>query len=230
MLGSLASEAFESACISAGSLHAHNRGMAWTKSLGYWPTEIINGLPVVPRWGLTGHVENTLLIAAYLGQAMVIRAHHQDFQGGMDRFNEIARFMSGLGMVRWSNMSDVTSQSYLWKVNGHTFTVDPFASRVTIDLPAEVRELAVAPQFGVKRGEWKVWDGLSSGRILSAGNVIPVQGGQRVCLELAESAHPSPGKGAMFNLRTPALYARRLLTEARDRIAPLRQSGPSHEA
>src|ERR1019366_8149913 len=71
---------FESAAISHGSLRAHNKGKPWARSLGYLPSEIIQGCPVLPRWGMTGNTYNTILLAAYLGQPMILRGHHADLR------------------------------------------------------------------------------------------------------------------------------------------------------
>ena len=54
MLADLPRWGFESACISAGSLRAHNRTESWTRALGFAPCELVRGCAVLPRWSLTG--------------------------------------------------------------------------------------------------------------------------------------------------------------------------------
>src|SRR5262245_19147313 len=50
MLEELPQRGFESACISHGSLRAHNRQRPWVRQLGYLPSEMIRNCPVLPRW------------------------------------------------------------------------------------------------------------------------------------------------------------------------------------
>ena len=85
---------FEAACISAGSLRAYNKDKPWIKTLGFSPSETIKDSTVLPRWGLTGSIHNALLIAAYLGQPMILRGHHQDLKHGVELFDEFAKFIN----------------------------------------------------------------------------------------------------------------------------------------
>jgi hypothetical protein len=108
MLAALPFCGFEAACISHGSLRAHNNSRAWTKTLGFLPSELIQGCPVLPRWGVTGDLKNTILLAAFLKQAIILRGHHQDLKDGPELLDELARFINGLGPVKWLNMTDMT--------------------------------------------------------------------------------------------------------------------------
>jgi len=107
MLATLPACGFEAACISHGSLRAHNKSSAWTKSLGYRPSENVRGCPVLPRWGVTGDLKNTILLAAYLNQAIILRGHHQDLKDGPELLDDLAGFVNGLGSVEWMNMTDM---------------------------------------------------------------------------------------------------------------------------
>jgi len=108
MLAALPACGFEAACISHGSLRAHNRARAWTKTLGLLPFELVRGCPVLPRWAVSGDVKNTILLAAFLGQAIILRGHHQDLKNGVELLGDSARFINALGPVVWSNMSDLS--------------------------------------------------------------------------------------------------------------------------
>lgn len=111
MLSALPVCGFEAACISHGSLRAHNKTAAWTKTLGYRPYEIVRGCPVFPRWGLSGDVKNAVLLAAYLKQAIILRGHHQDLKDGPEVLDHLAGFVNGLGSVKWMNMTDLVRSS-----------------------------------------------------------------------------------------------------------------------
>jgi hypothetical protein len=113
MLAALPACGFEAACISHGSLRAHNKSRAWTKTLGFLPSELIRGCPVLPRWGVTGDLKNTILLAAFLKQAIILRGHHQDLKDGPELLDQLARFINGLGSVAWLNMADMARSSDL---------------------------------------------------------------------------------------------------------------------
>ncbi len=103
---------FEGACISHGSLRAHNKSRAWSKTLGFLPSEIIQGCPVLPRWGVSGDLKNTILLAAYLKQAIILRGHHQDLKDGPELLADLARLINGLGSVAWLNMTEMARSNY----------------------------------------------------------------------------------------------------------------------
>jgi len=105
MLGALPEFGFEAACISHGSLRAFNGGKPWTKYLGYLPSEIIQGCSVLPRWGLSANPTNTILVAAYLKQPILLRGHHRDLKDGVELLDDHARFINSLGSVTWANLS-----------------------------------------------------------------------------------------------------------------------------
>lgn len=108
MLAALPACGFAAACISHGSLRAHNKAKAWTKALGLRPFERVRGCPVLPRWAISANVKNTILLAAFLGQAIVLRGHHQDLKDGVELLGDAARFINGLGPVVWSDMGNLS--------------------------------------------------------------------------------------------------------------------------
>jgi hypothetical protein len=219
MLAELLMCGFESACISAGSLRAHNQEKPWVKTLGFFPAELIHGFPVLPRWGLTGNVKNTLLLAAYLGQPMILRGHHQDLKDGMELFDEYARFINGLGNVFWSNMTDLSRLNYQWRVEGATCYLKPLGRNITFELPNEVTEFIIESPRVIDDCAWQI----SS----THGWVKTIMPGE--CLFLSEDIGPKifiehdemPQSASITTNLKPAsvaLFLRRLLTEARDRL------------
>ena len=99
--------------MSHGSLHFHNKGRPWTKKLGYSVAELIEGCPTLPRWGFSAHTTNTILLAAFLGQAIVLRGHQQELRDGVELLDQLARFINSLGPVSWSNLTDLSRMNYL---------------------------------------------------------------------------------------------------------------------
>lgn len=217
MLEELSNSEFESACISAGSLRAHNKDKLWTKILGFFPAEIIHGFPVLPRWGLTGNIKNSLLLAAYLGQPMILRGHHQDLKDGGEIFDEYAKFINGLGNVFWSNMTDLSKLNYLWRSEGTICYIKPFGRKIVFQLPNETTEVVLESFDSVKADRWKMVT--TDGRVYE---IIPGKPfflttlmSREIRLVWAELSQPLSLK--TVNTPTKSIL-RRLLTEARDRL------------
>lgn len=149
MLAALPICGFEAACISHGSLRAHNKSRPWTKALGFLPSELIRGCPVLPRWGVSGDLKNTILFAAFLKQAIILRGHHQDLKGGPELLDELARFINGLGTVAWLNMTDMARSSYpleAWQVDGGNDSIRmPSSSSVVTSKPLGAQKTLALP-------------------------------------------------------------------------------------
>lgn len=220
MLADLPESGFEAACISDGSLRAHNRNKPWTRKLGYLPSEVIEGCPVLPRWGLTGNVKNTLLVAAYLGRPLILRGHHQDLKDGPEVFDDLAGFINGLGKVMWANMTELSSRNYLWRMDGTNCHVKPLGTTISFELPGEATAL-VLDKFDAAKDD-DAWRAISEDgcvRQLVLGAPIPVAGASahRVTIQRV-AALRRPRGAADQRLGSVRGVLRRLLTEARDRF------------
>jgi hypothetical protein len=219
MLAALPLHGFEAACISHGSLRAHNSTRAWTKNLGYLPSELIQGCPVLPRWGLTGQTTtNAILLAAFLHQAIILRGHQKDLRDGVELLDGLAQFVNGLGPVNWSNLTELSRSNYQWRTAGATLRLKPFGRKVDWSLPTEVVECAVDRSVGASSEHWKIQGGNGSELRASKGEYVsfpePTDGTTSV--EIVSSAQAPSVK---VSERTPvgALF-RRLMTESRDRF------------
>jgi len=220
MLAELSKCGFESACISAGSLRAHNPGKPWTKTLGFFPAEIIQDCPVLPRWGLTGNVKNSLLLAAYLGQPMILRGHHQDLKDGGAVFDEYARFINGLGNVFWSSMTDLSRLNYQWRIEGTTCRVKPLGRNIAFEFPNEATEIIIESPGAFDNCTWQAAsaDGFKRNIIPGEHLLLLEEMGSKILIE-REAPPPSPCvKASLLKPTEAPLILRRLLTEARDRL------------
>ena len=220
MLRDLPWSGFDAACISDGSLRAHNRQLPWTRTLGYFPSEVIEGCPVLPRWGLTGNVENTLLVAAYLGRPMILRGHHQDFKGGPGVFDHLAGFINGLGQVAWSNLTELSRRNYLWRMEGTCFRLKLLGSAVSFEVPAEATTVVVEEPNTTEADElWHATTDDGSTRELAPGDSLPAPAGEQRNVTIRRTfASRRPGGAVGPGVGTVKGVVRRLLTEARDRL------------
>ena len=218
MLGDLPKLGFEAACISHGSLRAHNSAKLWTRTLGYLPSELIQGCPVLPRWGLSGSMTNTVLLAWFLKQPIIFRGHHQDLKDGVEVLDELAQTINGLGPVLWSNLSDLTRRNYQWRMQGKTCCVKPLSRKVSFPIPDSAELLMLEPPASDAECGWQITD--------SAGTTMSIAVREPICL--SESLHGVISLKAMLPLTLPmekvpkkiamAAFFRRALTEGRDRF------------
>ena len=212
---------FESAAISHGSLRAHNRGMAWTKGLGYLPSEIIKGCPVLPRWGITGTSYNTVLMSAYLRQPLIFRGHHGDLKEGVEILDTLAHWINGLGSVRWANMTTLSRMNYMWRIDGKTMRIRPMGTKLAISVKQGVDQIVVEEPQQYAWGGWcvaGVGDELLSTR---SGEPIPAHKRQDETITMKALTDPLVSDEPI-GTRLPAwAFLRRLLTEGRDRLAPI---------
>ena len=218
MLADVPKYGFEAACISHGSLRAHNKTSPWTKCLGYSPSELIQGCPVLPRWSLTNSGENTVLLAAFLRQPIVLRAHHRDVKDGLDLLDGFARTINGLGNVIWSSMIDISRLNYSWRMDGNTLRVKPLGRRLNVRVPEEAKTLLIECVTGQNRDVWRAFAANGSPLEIRSEESVPllVAGERSLTLEMV----PPPtvaceGNGDALQVMP---FLRRLLTEGRDRV------------
>lgn len=220
MLGALAGAGFEGACISAGSLIAHNPRAGWISTLGFHPAETIQGCAVLPRAAFTGRARNAALICAYLGRPIVLRGHQDDLKHGIELLDELAGFVNGLGDVAWTNLSSLMRLSYRYRMEADTCHLTPLAPRVDFDVPASAQRVVVAPAPGHRDGGSFLISSTAGSARVRAGESWPLAGGESQRIRLVRDTQPRPADPPRTP-RTPAsLILRRLLTEGRDRFLP----------
>lgn len=211
MLAELPCQGFESACISAGSLRAHNEGREWTKGLGMAPGEVVEGCPVLPRWAFSSVSDATLLAAAYLGQPLILRGHHQDLKGGLDLLCSLARKINALGDFRWGNLAELSRKSYRHRIEGSTMHIQPLTTRIEVDVPDGVDELRIEHQAL----DWRPLQSQTKLDIAPGCSVVSgVRGGYTYEFEHRLSA-PAVVRPRATSTK---LLLRRIFTEARDRL------------
>jgi hypothetical protein len=204
VLALLPQHGFEAACISAGSLKAHNPGQAWTRSLGLMPSEMVHGCPVLPRWAFASGTPAALRLAAYLGKALILRGHHQDLRHGLDVFRAAARSINSIGPVRWGSLGDLARLNYRSRREGCKLQVQPLGVCVDVSLPDGIHDVTI------EGGAW-AWQ-RDEARMNVAGQTHTLH------LQRASSAPPQRLIGASPPRTRSSLVLRRLLTEARDRL------------
>ncbi len=224
MLADIIKCGFESACISVGSLREYNKEKSWTRKLGYFPSEVVAGCPVLPRSGLTGNIENTLLIAGYLGRPLILRGHHYDLKNGIEVIDKIAKFVNEMGNVLWMNLTNISRSNYLWRMEGGACRVKPLGNKIVIKLPSYATDVIIEELNDMNEGAWRMFsaDGFSCKIKTGVQFRLPDSIGSEIFIEQAELPERDL---PMLRVKTTSawLIIRRLLTEARDRLSLLAQ-------
>ncbi len=94
---------FCGATVSRGSLFHANPNKHWSESFGLKPYEIINGLPVAPRFRISADCIAQATLNAFLGQTIIPTGHHEDLANGFDLLSQVAETINGLNKTAWVN-------------------------------------------------------------------------------------------------------------------------------
>jgi hypothetical protein len=218
MLADLPNCGFESACISHGSLRAHNKAKPWTKSLGVFPSEVIQGCPVLPRWGLAGATTNAILLAAFLKQPFVLRGHHQDLKDGVEVLDKLGGFINGLGPVSWSNMTGLTRTNYQWKMEGNMCRLRPLSRKVTFEVPKQATRLIIESARDACWEKWQVSSAEGLTQEVRAGEPVAMPATLNGVVSIETAPAPAMPVEHLSHRSTTAALFRRLFTEGRDRL------------
>lgn len=213
---------FEAASISNGSIRVGSLDVGGPKIVGSRPAEIIEGLPIIPRFQFAADSYQKILLAAYLGQPIIPTGHHQDVADGLGILQDLADQINGLGSVGWMRMSEIARSHYQWRQVGDTMVVRPYSRLLKILIPDGVARLQVEPGegSGFAAGSWTLSShprGGFNGFDPAAG--VAVAARTTVWLKPAAEDPVDPAMVAAPGFKLWPL-ARRLACEARDRMKP----------
>lgn len=219
---------YEAVSVSRASLTSWNKEMPWPAAFGHGIVEFVgDGFPVIPRQAMARNHEGSYRLAAFLNQPIVPHGHHRDCAEGLSLLAHVAREINSIGNVTWSDMTTLSRSNYQTRRSGDTLFVRMLARDVTLPAPdADVRQI-VAERPWISGGEAppEILVCEQDKQIRFAGHArrqtdgIAVTGG---AINLySRPRHPLDP----HLLEAPALrlwpILRRLLSETRDRVAPL---------
>jgi hypothetical protein len=220
MLARMALAGYEAASISRGSLRHHNPSASWAHTVGMRTCDVIRDLPVLPRFRLSSHCHNSILVAAILRQPIIAVGHHYDLADGIDLLADLARFINGLGDVGWRSMSRIVRCHYSHRREGNVLHVKMHTRSADLIVPDGVGWLELHwPQLTQPCARMIHFDSLPYA-IAPGSRVdlpIPVTAGQHVSARVAPISYT---QRSYPRFARPWALVRRTLTEGRDRIAP----------
>jgi hypothetical protein len=187
---------------------------------GWDPATFVEGCPVLPRvpldWGADG-----LALRAFLGHPIVLYGHHDDVAGGLEPLAEAAARINRMGAVEWVALGAMAEANARVRVTDSTAAVLPFANRVRVTVPDGVTALTVtAPAEGADA--FAGWSHGGDDAIVPFGTSVPRGAdGPEVVVRL-RSRWETPAASIAAPRPRPWPAVRRVGTELRDRLAPLR--------
>jgi hypothetical protein len=218
---------YEAVCLSRASLTSWNKEKRWPPSFGHPVAEFVaGGLPIVPRQVMARGHEGTFRLAAFLNQPIIPHGHHQDCAEGLELLAHVAQTINGLGDVVWSDVTSLSRSNYLTRGSSGTLLVRMLARRILLPINASMQEIVV-------ERAWIADDAGPEPLVCKQGNEILFAGlcrrqSQPIILRKAgEVELISPPRNAIdpHVLQSPRIkawtVARRVLSEGRDRLAPL---------
>lgn len=191
---------------------------------GWHPLDRIAGLPVIPRLHVVASDRDDMPFRAFLGQPLVLYAHHTDLKEGLDLLADRAAEVRALGVDSWASLGTIAAD---------VFSAYRFGEGMEVTLYSQKARVAV-PE-GVSRARFAYAGGTPAETTLTvelrhARGVREIAPGETAAVDAGEltatvTATPS---AASTRLGWPVRGAvRRLLTESRDRAAPFASRIPA---
>jgi hypothetical protein len=220
---------YEAALTSSELLVKHNPQTAWAAGVGMDMSEMLGGgLPVLPRIKMSADWKNEVLLAAFLGQPILLAGHHQDAADQLQLLADFARVVNCLPAATWASPQDIVRSNYKEFRSGGTLFLKLYSRAVHVVAPEGVNEIFInRPWVGQE----------SAGETL----VIKSRGGELLRATGPEVVGPiSVSAGQSLDISSLPVnqvdfrsvkssgaicwpVARKVMMEIRDRIAPLRR-------
>jgi hypothetical protein len=187
-------------------------------------TEFLEGFPVIPRFNFADHDDARILLAAFLRQPIIMIGHHGDVAGSLGILAETAAKTRALARVQWADMQSIARGCFLTKRTGNFLRIRLQTRLAVAQIPEGVEHLLVdRPWLTDEVSEPLMLHWPDSSHFQVAGSrvvgPIPARPGPLTlhCPPVETLSVPLNGSRVL-----PSVWplARRLLCEARDRLAP----------
>ena len=189
-----------------------------TSALSGWqPLDRLAGLPVIPRLHVVASDRHDMPFRAFLGQPLVLYAHHTDLKDGLDLLADRADDVRALGVNSWQSLRDIATDVFSAYRFGENMEFTLYSQKARIAVPEGVSHARFVrvghePPETTLRLEIRDAGGL---REIVHGEAAAVDAGE-ITVTLRGTPFAASTRGG-WPLRGAV---RRLLTESRDRATP----------
>ena len=224
MFNALVSLGYEAALVTISQFLQYNKDTQFPKEMGLDVAACLpGGLCMIPRITMAPGWRTEVLLAALIGQPLVIACHHYDAADGLRLVEEAATTINRLGIVEWSNLATLARANYRSRREKNTLVVRMGGRRIALSVPEGVRAIRVERPW-LKNGAQEPLvlkagdEEFSKGVFGGVSTVIASPSASRVEIlspvPVVDAATVSPPRTRLWP------FLRRALTEARDRAYP----------
>jgi hypothetical protein len=226
MFASLVALGYESALITISQFLHHHQGIQFSPCFGLQAaSHVSGGLGMIPRITIKPCWQTDAILAAFLGQPIVIAGHHQDAAIGLESLEEIAETVNGFGEVRWCSLTEIARANYTTRLAGATLSVSIGSRRILLPVTEGVREVIIhrswiadnAVEPLIVKGSDQTVRAIQSASAESAPVAVMGPGTIEICSPVSNPVNPQEVPALRLRLWP---YVRRMLTEARDQASP----------
>jgi hypothetical protein len=218
---------YEAALGTTRLLVLHNPTTVWPASFGLGRSHILSGgMPVIPRIKMTPRWRNSILIAAFLRQPIVIVLHHGDVADGYEPVVEIAKMINQLQGVRWNSPLGIARSNYTELSRQDSLTIKMYSRKILFSLPAGINNICFHRPWA-EQGNCEELIIKHSGQEIFHESGPATLGPIAIDTPSELEVHAPPTNPIDYRtVPAPRLscwpVTRKFLTEARDRSAPWR--------
>ncbi len=185
---------------------------------GWRPLDRLGGLPLIPRLHLIASDLDDLAFRAFLGQPLVLFAHHTDLRAGLELLARRADEVRSLGVDSWQSVGTIGQDVVSTYRNEDAMELVLHSRIARIEIPEGVSSATFAvpgvdPSTVRLRLEIRDAYGV---RGVEFGDPVPVRAGAIIATLVTDPFNLD----ARFHWQARAAI-RRVLSETRDRAAPL---------
>lgn len=184
---------------------------------GWHPADLVDGLPVFLRHPFAIRSQAEMTLRAFLGQPLILYGHQDDLLDGLGVLAAAAADVQRLGEAQWGSLATLAAANFERRQQGDQLALRLFTRRAVVDIPAASEQLLIA-SYGDAQPEQEQL--LVNGLPQRFGEPLAVTPGSTVTVEL-RAADAVDVDHVPAPRRQPLALPRRVLSEGRDRLAPL---------
>jgi hypothetical protein len=184
--------------------------------VGWKPVDVVDAMPVLLRHPLLTRDGPEIVLRAFLDHPLVLYGHHDDLREGLGLLQSAAAEVNRLGDVSWLSLGDIAASNYETRRDGDLLRVKPLGRRLRVRVPEDAGSVLVEAQL----------DDPATAALQVAGKSVPfgepftADPGSTVEVSLVDPS--AVDVAAVRSPRpNPAVLARRLAGEGRDRLLPV---------
>lgn len=185
--------------------------------VGWHPVDHAEGFPVLLRHPLTQRSLPELTLRAFLDQPLILYGHQTDLLEGLDVLAAATADVNRLGATRWCSLGEIAATSFETKRRRDSLAVRLLNRRARVEIPAGVAELTVEPGPGSLPEDEQLY---VNGHLHCFDEPVNITPGSKLEIVL-RSADAVEAENVPAPRRRPLAMPRRILSESRDRLAPL---------